>query len=242
MERNTRINAIAFSMNRAAQLDALLMSVELRASWISPVTVLFRFSTETFWQGYARLADLHDAIFTQQLPLRQILLRAIDPKAPLTMMLTDDDIFYRDLPVVESLPSGATYSPRLGKNCTYCYPLDKQQKEGELDFLYSLSIDGHIFRTEEILARIEAIDFDTPNQLEDRLSRGEPFRIFYEEHSCLVNVPHNRVAEYANRHEGGSPEELNCRFLAGERIDVDAMDFSRVVGAHQAIPYHWRKA
>jgi hypothetical protein len=33
-----------------------------------------------------------------------------------------------------------------------------------------------------------------------------------------------------------SPEALNARFLAGERIDLDAMDFSAVRGAHQEIP------
>ena len=41
---------------------------------------------------------------------------------------------------------------------------------------------------------------------------------------------------------GGSAEELNARYLAGERLDLDAMDFSNVTAWHQEIPYIWRQA
>jgi hypothetical protein len=34
---------------------------------------------------------------------------------------------------------------------------------------------------------------------------------------------------------------LNERFLAGERIAMEAMDFSNVIGSHQEIPYVFAK-
>jgi hypothetical protein len=152
----------------------------------------------------------------------------------------DDSVFFRPTVEIEYLPRDSTYAFRLGKNCTHCYPRNCAQREGELDFLYSLTIDGHVYNTAEILDRIRSVDFKTPNQLEDQISRGPQLKMLYALHSSIVSIPHNRVAEYANRNEGGSAAELNARYLAGERIDIDAMDFSQVVGAHQGIPYQWR--
>jgi hypothetical protein len=118
--------------------------------------------------------------------------------------------------------------------------MDRPQREGELDFAYSLTIDGHAYRTHEIRQRIAAVDFQTPNQLEECLARGVPLAIQHAEHSSIVSIPHNLVGEYPNRSGNGSAHELNERFLAGERIDPAAMDFTRVIGAHQEIPYRWR--
>jgi hypothetical protein len=39
-----------------------------------------------------------------------------------------------------------------------------------------------------------------------------------------------------------SPPALNARCLAGDRIDVEAMDFSNVQGAHQEIPFVFKSA
>ena len=57
----------------------------------------------------------------------------------------------------------------------------------------------------------------------------------------MVTIPANVVQhEYANRSGGGSPEELNTRYLAGERLDLDTMDFSNVTAWHQEIPFAWK--
>ena len=229
-----------FSRDRAAQLDALLTSVRDHAGWLWPPVVLYASSDEEFAAGYRRLAQLQRLHPVPDTPLKQKLLESIDPKVPLTTFLVDDAIFYRPFPEVTSVDAGTAFAPRLGKNCTYCYPLDRTQREGELDFLYFFSVDGHVYRTEEILPRMQAAEFSTPNQLEDALSHSDPLKVLYNEHSCLVGIPHNRVGEYDNRHAGGSPRELNARFLKGERIDPASMDFSHVIGAHQEIEYVWK--
>lgn len=115
-------------------------------------------------------------------------------------------------------------------------------KEGEYDFDCTFSLDGHIYRTEEIWPHIERVGFSTPNELEDRLWPVR-FQLQYAEHSCLVGIPHNRVQDqYPNKNAGGSAKKLNARFLAGDRIDLEAMDFSNVIGVHQEIPYRFKKA
>ena len=57
--------------------------------------------------------------------------------------------------------------------------------------------------------------------------------------SRLVNVPANLVNEtFANRHSGAHrTDDLNERFLRGERIDVSGMDFANVRAAHEELAY-----
>jgi hypothetical protein len=207
-----KINVIIFTKDRAAQLDALLSSIQKNASWLWPPTILYAASNEDFERGYRLIEDKYNIKLIWQLPLKEKVLEAIDPSVSLTTWLVDDDIFYRTFDEITEVPYNTTFSPRLGKNSTYSYVVDKQQHEGELDFLYYFSIDGHIYRTEEIVPRVQIASFNTPNEFEDMLSRIVPMNILYNSHSCLVGIPHNRVGEYDNRHEGGSVKELNERF------------------------------
>ena len=90
---------------------------------------------------------------------------------------------------------------------------------------------------------VERVRFTNPNELERELDFRRllltPVMLAFRE-SCLVSVPANVVADtFRNRasaNEEYSAERLNRRFLAGERIDLDAMDFANVRGAHQEIP------
>jgi hypothetical protein len=205
-----------------------------------PPTILYASSSPEFELAYREVSATWGLELTWQLPLKQRVLEAVNPEVPLITFLVDDDVFFRDFQAVDP-PLGRSFSPRLGDNCTYCYPYDRPQRKGEMDFTYFFSIDCHVYRTADVLPRIEAATFETPNQFEDALSRGEPLAIDYASHSCLVGIPHNKVCEYGNRNAGGSNVELNHRFLQGERIDPEAMDFSAIIGAHQEVPYAWKK-
>ena len=91
---------------------------------------------------------------------------------------------------------------------------------------------------------VAAACFSNPNELEDELHRrrchAPPFMAAFRE-SCLVSLPVNIVAStHRNRFEADralTPEALNRRFVAGERIDLDSMDFTAVDGAHAVVPY-----
>ena len=157
------------------------------------------------------------------------------------------------------------FCPRLGGNTTHCYPLDAAQDTpfpkvvsdvyiawewsgASLDFGYPGSLDGNVFRASDILPIAEGYDFTNPNGLEDALAQWfnwnmagkRPLLASYRE-SAVVNNPANIVnVTHPNRRAVSllQPQyELNRRYLAGERIDLDAMDFSGVNAAHYEMRY-----
>jgi hypothetical protein len=107
-----------------------------------------------------------------------------------------------------------------------------------------MSLNGHIMRTELVRKLVNRARFANPNELEEELDLQRyraPSKMISFKHSCVVSIPANIVTStHANRAaevESWSPEALNRRFLEGERIDIDVMDFSRVRGAHDEVPY-----
>lgn len=120
---------------------------------------------------------------------------------------------------------------------------------GESDFGYPGSIDGHIFRTADVRRMLDGKSFPNPTALEcalydgcNELSDERPFMACYP-HSVYVGNPINRVSEQSGVRYGESypvtADECNQRFLAGERIDLEALDFSHVNGAHTEIELKW---
>lgn len=244
IRKRPRMNSIIFSKDRACQLDALLRSMQRYAPSLLPARVIYLCSSARYREGYARLGPMRSVavLAGQDASLRGDLLAALSTRNSLTALLVDDAVFYRKLDYARAaniLP-GEVFAPRLGLNCCYCYTVDQPQSPGELDFLRVGSLDGHIYHTRDLRELIDQCAFTTPNQFEDALdalARERQLKLHWAAHSCLVNIPHNRVGEYDTRHAGGSAEELNDRFLAGERINLDAMDFSSVIGPHQEIAY-----
>jgi hypothetical protein len=166
-------------------------------------------------------------------------------------------------PVVEDY---VIFSLRLGKNCNYSHPanlhyeLGEHEIDGEYitfdytkqqngDFRYPLSTDGHIFNTKLIKDLLIEIDFSNPNTLEAFLQRfvvtnsiPKIMKSFTE--SKLVSIPVNLVNDTFNNRYGlefGIHEkELNDKFISGETIDLNAMDFSGVNGPHKEIKYEFK--
>lgn len=156
------------------------------------------------------------------------------------------------------------FSLRLGMNTTRCYPHDRDQNTpvflverapghvvswswpgADGDFGYPLSLDGHAFRATDIRHLIGNRDFTNPNQLEDVLAHRAPEladllpRMASYSHSVLTGIPVNRVnTTHPNRvsdQDSMSAATLNSRYLSGERIILDAIDFAHVDGAHQEL-------
>jgi hypothetical protein len=189
---------------------------------------------------------------------------------------TDDSVFYKNIQpykfVIEScMHTGSDiscFSLRLGINTTeqvYWHLGTSLQlnysKVGNIikwhhadypdshGYGYPLSLDGHIFRADEITNLVSmATPFSGVNSLEGSLSRFKSElapSIASFEHSALVVVPINRVQDncpnVAGLFHGISPEELNSRYLAGEVIDYKSIDFSSVNGTHQELRYQFRR-
>lgn len=158
------------------------------------------------------------------------------------------------------------FSLRLGWNTTFCYPLRQRQPNptplrtpdsccvwdwttAAHDYGYPASLDGHVMRSSDVVGMLSDRSPGNPNELEDVLAmaartpammRRRPLMASYRS-SVLVGVPANVVTTtHANRNSAEpefSSRELNRRYVGGERVSLDGMDFSHVNAAHCEIPY-----
>jgi hypothetical protein len=260
------VNCIVFSKDRAMQLDACLRSIESWAPYAGPITVVYKATTPEFSAAYHSL-DLADGVrlVAESNDFRSDVIAVLDPGSEHTVFHTDDDVFFRAPPGAPSVPSGfAAFSLRLGQNTTHCYTLGRPQRipatvadgsviawdwtRAEDDFSYPLSLDGHVLPTRLLLLMLSRARFANPNELEEELHFRRylaPRMMLAFQESCLVSIPANVVSSTHQNLAGGNPEwtphALNLRFLAGERIDLEAMDFSTVRGAHQEIPLVFKR-
>jgi hypothetical protein len=257
------ISAIVFSRERACQLDLLLNSLLRNAPGLFDVTVLWYARKDDFREAYAICEREHpEAEFIPENGLTYQVRHFARLAKGLTFF-TDDSVLFREVTLepilILSKKEVLCFSLRLGKNTTVCYPLDLKQippatmdgdvciwrwKGAQGDFSYPMSLDGHVFRAADILPIIEARHFSTPNNLEELLMQSPPPRsqMASYPHSCLVGIPANRVnTTHPNRHANSfDAEDLNVLYLRGRRINLDALDFSDIRGAHQEIVLKFR--
>lgn len=256
------LNLVVFSKDRACQLDLLLRSLRTHLAWLDPgeISVLYAHSTAPYARGYETVRALHPGVrFVAEADaasFRDATLALVDTARPLTTFLVDDDVllagFSLDDPELARLatrPELACVSLRLAPRIDYCYSLDRPAPPPELDadrtwawpgapgdWAYPMSLDGHVFRTVELLPLLEQLPFSNPNSLEAVLAEHPlplPRSGCYEE-PRLLNVPANRVQDTAPNRHGSIPAELlNDRFLAGERIAAASLD-----GVVNRAPHH----
>ncbi len=167
------------------------------------------------------------------------------------------------------------FSLRLGENVTYRHLTDSyfkvknyqkiidldddisdytfikwnwREQEIQSDFGYPLSVDGHIFRYEDIEKLIKPLNYHNPNTLEAslqlQLNFPKNYMISYG-HSKMVNLPINRVNDVFNNRFGTkvniSEKELNDKFLNGEIIDYEKLDYKNINSCHVEIPLVFKK-
>ena len=223
------INGIVFSKDRACQLNLLLSSLEKNAKNIFETKVIYTSSNLEFEKGYEKLINQYPEV------------KRIKETSKLK---EDKDAF--------------CFSTRLGLNTNKCYTMKcdnviRPSFEDEkfiswdwkihyMDFGYPLSVDGHIFRTKEILKLTKKVSFENPNTYEASLQIFDNFprnKMWSYKHSASVNAPANIVESELKNKEDEEREfeikELNESFLSGEVIELDKIDFSNIVGCHQEL-------
>ncbi|MBM4137625.1 MAG: hypothetical protein FJ241_12465 [Nitrospira sp.] len=193
---NTQMHCITllFSKERALQLEATLHSFFLHCKDAdqAQIRVLFTTSTTIHENQYKQLKNnFAQSEFLQFIREQNFYSDTIALLAPsdYVLFLTDDNIFVRDFSlseIIESLqkhPDALGFSIRLGRNTTYCYPLDKAQRlpdfqpvgkgiqkynwtNAEYDFGYPLEVSSSLYRVEDILPFIVQLPFRNPNTLE----------------------------------------------------------------------------
>jgi hypothetical protein len=260
------INAIIFSKDRASQLNLFLNSVEKNAKNIFELRIIYTYSDEIFGKGYDKLIKKYPEAkwFRQSSDFKQDVLTNLETNNNYTTFFTDDDIIYRAVneeEMISKLKSDKDsfcFSMRLGLNVNKCYTMkcdnviipdfesDKfiswNWQVHLMDFGYPLSVDGHIFRTEEISKLTKRVTFKDPNSYEGGLQIFNNFpkkNMWSYKTNALVNSPSNIVQSTSlNRNgekHGISAKDLNSEFLNDNYIDLNKIDFSNIVGCHQEL-------
>ena len=265
------IEAIVFSRDRPAQLDLLLRSVEEHLPGLfSPIHVVFFSSSGEFVHGYTRVQKLHSGVdFCRELPNFQTLVRnLLRDSLDHVVFFCDDDIVVRPFRTAgDTHPSAILLnqeilcvSLRLGTNTDICYPLRRKQEippfilrdnyvwywnRADGDFGYPCSLDGHVFRRDQIRTIIGDESFHNPNSLEDVIARRcrtvtVPPKMACYQRSLICGVPVNRVNEtHPNRY--GETKfldtvDLNEQFLLGDRLSLNGFQPSDINAAHVELP------
>lgn len=262
------LTAIVVSKDRAAQLDLLLRSVTCHAdNLVDSVEVVWNASDTNFEQAYTICENEHPSVnFYQENHFFSDIIYQVERGDDYVMFLTDDSYFYRDVPeldpcaVMKSERDVICFSLRLGRNTYTCYPLKGRDQRvphfidmddhliwgwatGDADFGYPGSMDGHIFRKEDLLLMLYLNNkWWNPNTLEDILTEGV-YKLSKSSMACfptsvLVGVPANRTSDShpGNRWGVNYPVDqtwLNEEYLDGKRIMFPNVHPDTVVGAHQ---------
>jgi hypothetical protein len=106
-----------------------------------------------------------------------------------------------------------------------------------------MAIDGHIYKTKEIVPLIQSLSFRYVNDLEARMNanrfRMRPLMVSLNK-TIVYNVQNNFVKPENNPNDAPerySVEWLNDEFLAGKRIQTDKIYGFEPRGAHGPIEY-----
>jgi hypothetical protein len=248
IRRPKPINIVVFSKDRAMQLELFLRSFYtfVRNADQYVINMLYTTSTVEFMQGYVKLCTYvkENVVFHIEFNFKKDIIELIDPAKEHTVFFTDDDVFInhfdfydKQMETFEWDDSIVCRSLRLNKNLTYCYPKQAPMKQPPFlsdntfewrgqdgDYGYPMSLDGHIFRTKEILPFLRDLDYISPNTLESKMAsntHGLPTKMICYDKSMIVNNPINIVQnDWVNVHGSISAESLNERFLKGDGIQL----------------------
>lgn len=255
------INIVIFSKDRACQLDLFLTSMETMFKEYTKcdIHVLYLSSSEEYEKAYRCLKREHTAVkLWPEDDFRNDVLALIDASRQFTVFFVDDIVWKEpfslksgQLRKLEENPELLCLSLRLDPSLNYCYALDIpmiapqfdddliwEWSKGEGDFGYPMSLDGHVFRTMDILPLVETIKFSNPNTLEGNLAHRPLVntRMICYPSAPIFNIPINKVQNLnSNRHGNISNNLLNNWYLDGYRINYKPLQGYGVNGCHQEV-------
>jgi hypothetical protein len=217
---------------------------------------LCKASDSSYLEGYKKILSYHSDkqfILVNESNFRNDLLNILKSfQSEYLTFFTDDDVFINDFTynstpfkMFEKYTNIICLSLRLSPFINYCYTQKRNAPQPpfqehnnariwnwkelkiDTDWNYPMSVDGHIFRTNEIINKILNGNYKAPNSFEGYLSgvpNDAPEMVCFDK-SIIVNVPANRVNTEAANHSGEkyyfSSLELNNKFLQGFRIKTD---------------------
>jgi hypothetical protein len=212
--------ALAFSRDRAFQLDALLSSVAKHLE-LTDVTVLYRATDPKDRKQYETVREEHpEATLVPEQVFDIQVKRLLSRGEKHVLFLTDDTLFFRPVNLrlatrhLMVYPEVLGMSLRLGNNTTYCYPAARDQhppyavtidgwlqyrwQDAEGDFAYPFDLSASMYRTADVLRYWPETAPQNPNELENGLhqNRRQVSKQWFAclQRSAAVSTPWNQVA------------------------------------------------
>ena len=255
------MNIVIFSKDRGCQLELFLRSMKTHfKEWENQnINILYTYTNNKFAMGYDITKKLHPEFnYKLEKNFKSDLLTLINKNEKLSTFFVDDIIFKEDFSIeddkvklVENDANVLCLSLRLHPNLTYCYParvkmakpptdsnnrFDWRGKPG--DYGYPMSLDGHIFRTNDIYELFHTLNYNNPNTLESNMASrpiSRPFMVMYDK-SVIINNPANRVQTFNQNVYGNiSAEYINEQYLSGKKISIKTSEGFNNISCHQEI-------
>jgi len=267
-EQHPSLECIIFSKDRALQLHALLSSYFEHVQDQVPIHILYRSSSAPHRKAYDEVFVLFNSgiqTVRRETDFREDLLGIMESmKSSKVMFLVDDILFINPIELggFARLPSQIFVpSLRLGNQISFSYVyqkplplpifipdiLDDNNKlcwiweQGEMDWAFPLSLDGHIFSRQEIIIMIKNFGFSSPNSLERIMQQFEG--IYKKRYgvcplqSVIVNIPCNRVkADYDYHHGNIHQNFLLKKWEEGLQMNYEKLYHWNNQGVHEEIP------
>ena len=266
-----KLHFIIFSKNRACQLDLLLRSIETFFYSLEEIgiSVLYTTTDIDFELGYEKLKTKFNWVefhkeHREAGSFKIQLLRLVQSNVPYLAFLVDDNFFKNNFAlqdpvfqIFENRNDILCLSLRLGINIEYCYSLDKKSPPPKFeskgvwkwkgkpgDWSYPMSLDGHIFRVDQIMPLLKKCPYSNPNILESQLSKNPPplSRMICYDQSRIMNLPLNKVQNiYPNRSGNLDVAKLNdLYFSKNQQIDLEPLKHFVNISPHQELDIQFK--
>jgi len=265
------IGCIIFSMDRALQLDALLSSFFHNKNGECPVIVLYKVSNQRHQKAYDDVAKKYknSVVFKSEnnRSFKNVLLEALSELDVGKIFFLVDDIIFTEKVDFTMLSRIDTtkyiFSLRMGSHLNFSYVVNQPQKlphfiqddenylywywyAGEFDWAYPLSVDGHIFGKQEMIAMAEYFDYKAPNSFEGILQNEKDLfqkrvGMSYKK-ARIVNNPCNKVqSEVENLHGTFHQDELLLFWENGKEIDITPLQGYVNKSVHEEIEFSFKE-
>jgi len=219
----SKVNAIVFSRDKAAQLKLFLDSVNKNAPEVFELNIIISYTDEKYKKAYEFIVTDYayaGVNFTySENNFKDDVLGLLKTGHEYSCFFLDDDIIYKEVKFaditepIEADDDVVCFSLRLGENTTKCYTLGADNVMHDmihagdtmkwdwtlhyLDFGYPFSMNGHIFRKSDIYKLVRKSTFSSIEELEMALyDYTEMFprnKMVSYKDSRLVNIPCGRV-------------------------------------------------
>lgn len=262
---------IVFSKDRPAQLDLTLRGLHeyVQDVELLDVFVVYKPSTSRYRSLYRQVGKEHPSIRMIREGDFATDVACVAEHYENIMFLVDDTVFIRTFSVATAAEQLAQQkdvlgvSLRLGKNTTYCYPLDKAQRvpemrregncglwsfewvDAECDFGYPLELSSSLYRTADLLPLFRRKEFTNPNTMENCMVKivasfkEKMPRLLCLESSAAFSAPLNLVQTVCDNRvsfaDGFDAASLAEAYARGDRLSVDHLMPFTPSGCHQEV-------